>query len=246
MARDLIRSGANAGALNSRQKHLLLLKMSGSHYPESTEALIQQFGYDEEDLDEAVHEAARSGLAGTDDSLKILLALGGRPNREDLIEIIKAEAITKSYVTFGIRKEKTHIKKLSYVLDYAPYLINSTGKDGMKHDSTPLMVALKPHNGNICSLEAIRILLDHGADPNLQDSTGKTPLMYAASRDRHVVKLLIDSGAESHLQNKKGSFAKNYAKSNPVKTLLRLNNNEKKNRPTRRRGGRRLMTRRNY
>ena len=45
---------------------------------------------------------------------------------------------------------------------------------------------------------AIRVLLDHGADVNAFDSTGRTPLMYAAVSDLlpvKCVKLLIDRGA---------------------------------------------------
>jgi ankyrin repeat protein len=59
----------------------------------------------------------------------------------------------------------------------------------------------------------------------------KTPSMYATSRDQHIIRLLIERGADPELQNKSDSFPINYAstKSNPIKTLLRIQNNEKKN-----------------
>jgi ankyrin repeat protein len=46
---------------------------------------------------------------------------------------------------------------------------------------------------------SIRVLLDHGADVNAFDPTGRTPLMYAAGSDRlplDAVKLLIERGAD--------------------------------------------------
>jgi ankyrin repeat protein len=46
---------------------------------------------------------------------------------------------------------------------------------------------------------AVRLMLDHGADVNALDPLGRTPLMYAAASDLlalDVVKLLIERGAD--------------------------------------------------
>jgi len=46
---------------------------------------------------------------------------------------------------------------------------------------------------------AVRVMIDHGADVNAVDPLGRTPLMYAAASDTlalDVVKLLIDRGAD--------------------------------------------------
>ncbi len=71
-----------------------------------------------------------------------------------------------------------------------------------------------------CS-EAIKLLLDLGADPNLQDANGMTPLMSLAlgtsnykilSHDKHTVTVeiideLVNAGANIDLRNNKGETA---------------------------------------
>ena len=48
-------------------------------------------------------------------------------------------------------------------------------------------------------MNAVRLMLDHGADVNAVDPLGRTPLMYAAASDLlplDVVKLLVERGAD--------------------------------------------------
>src|ERR1039457_391764 len=48
-------------------------------------------------------------------------------------------------------------------------------------------------------VNAVRTLLDHGADVNIVDSLGRTPLMYAAASDNlplEVVETLVEHGAD--------------------------------------------------
>lgn len=48
---------------------------------------------------------------------------------------------------------------------------------------------------------AAQLLLDHGADPNLRNSAGFTPLLLAVARgSRAVVELLLEKGANADLQ----------------------------------------------
>ena len=60
---------------------------------------------------------------------------------------------------------------------------------------------------NIAALgdaNAVRLMLDHGADVNAFDSLGRTPLMYAAASDLlalDVVKLLVERGADINAKN---------------------------------------------
>jgi ankyrin repeat protein len=64
----------------------------------------------------------------------------------------------------------------------------ATGATALMHAS---------HSGNA---DAVRILIENGADPNVKEiANGQTPLMFAAASDRvDVVKLLIARGADLH------------------------------------------------
>jgi ankyrin repeat protein len=66
---------------------------------------------------------------------------------------------------------------------------------------TPLMIA-----AGTGTLEAMTILLAAGADPNLGDSTGTTPLMYGA-RDIAKVRLLLEKGARANDKSRQGQTA---------------------------------------
>ena len=50
---------------------------------------------------------------------------------------------------------------------------------------------------------AVRVLLDAGADPNIRDVNGRTPLCELIGRDyspSNIVRMLLDAGGESHLR----------------------------------------------
>jgi ankyrin repeat protein len=57
--------------------------------------------------------------------------------------------------------------------------------------------------------EAARLLLDAGANPNITDFFGNTPLFRARMNDRgiEVVKMLLDAGADPFIPNKSGRCA---------------------------------------
>ena len=63
------------------------------------------------------------------------------------------------------------------------------------------------HSGNA---DAVRILIENGADPNIKETAnGQTALMFAAASDRiDVVKLLIARGADLHVTSRVEDFAK--------------------------------------
>ena len=87
--------------------------------------------------------------------------------------------------------------------------LNQKGRSG----DTPLLAAMKKDQWNI-----VKMLLEHGADPNIPDSDGNTVLMEAVrwNRDstrettnefRSLTNFLIDKGADPNRQNAKGETA---------------------------------------
>ena len=76
-----------------------------------------------------------------------------------------------------------------------------------------------------CTAEA-RLLLQHGADPNLADNKGNSPLIRAAMASgdagRGVAALLLDAEAEIDHQSKDGSTALNFACQNSNVEVAKL------------------------
>jgi ankyrin repeat protein len=85
------------------------------------------------------------------------------------------------------------------------------------HEITPLMYAAE-----IGSLDAMRMLLDRGADVNAQNAFGSTALMWSVS-DLAKVRLLLDRGAQVNLTARSGRTALIIAAfTNPSAEVVRL------------------------
>jgi len=64
-------------------------------------------------------------------------------------------------------------------------------------------------------IDVIRILLDHGADPNVQNNQGDTPLICAtkyAGGKAETVELLVKAGTNQDVRDNEGKTALDYAK----------------------------------
>ncbi|MGD1983848.1 MAG: ankyrin repeat domain-containing protein [Chromatiaceae bacterium] len=64
-------------------------------------------------------------------------------------------------------------------------------------------------------VEMVRLLLERGADPNVQNSEGDTPLICAtkyAGGEKATVQLLVDGGTDLTIRDKDGKTALDYAK----------------------------------
>lgn len=74
-------------------------------------------------------------------------------------------------------------------------------------------------------IEAIQILLDRGANPNVQNSQGDTPLICAtkyAGGKAATVKLLVEAGSDLAMQDDDGKTALDYAKAKEQQEAIAL------------------------
>src|SRR5262245_46779442 len=74
-------------------------------------------------------------------------------------------------------------------------------KNPDKEAATAALMEVAP----LADVNSVRVLLDHGADVNAFDPTGRTPLMYAAVSDLvplDVVKLIVERGADINAINR--------------------------------------------
>jgi cytohesin len=71
--------------------------------------------------------------------------------------------------------------------------------------------------------EVVEFLLEHGADPNIQDNNGGTPLHVAAwNGHREVVELLLEHGANPNVQDDDGDTPLHLAAKNNYREVVEL------------------------
>lgn len=88
-------------------------------------------------------------------------------------------------------------------------LENGARVDGRseKRNETTLM-----RRAEVGDVEAVKILIEYGADVNVQDRGGETPLMKATrSRKTRIVRELLEAGADMNTSDYTGKTAMDYA-----------------------------------
>jgi len=149
-------------------------------------------------------------LHGDEDVLRMLIELKADLNKPD----IEGNTPLNAAVTQG---EETLVKLL---LD-AGADVNNLGSWG------PLFFAAWDYNP-----ELTKLLLHHGADPNLPDSFGETPLHQVSSRSEEiselgieyvllVAQMLIDAGARKDIKNHNGKTPYDLTTNKELKKLLK-------------------------
>ncbi len=113
-----------------------------------------------------------------------------------------------------IRKNKPN---LNLVNDLIVLGANVNWQDEDNWDQTPLHRAT--NNGRV---EIAQMLIDAGADLDVQTNSGKTPLHWAARNGRvEVAQMLIDAGARKDIRDNKDRLPYDLAKTEELKKLLK-------------------------
>jgi ankyrin repeat protein len=112
-----------------------------------------------------------------------------------------------------------NLEVVQRLIEYHPTYINARDEGGF----TPLLIASEGSNSKDGSV--LRLLLEHGADINVQNQDGKTPLHEALTYGAlEVVRLLLKHGADVEAKDNYGKTALQVAAEyghNKVVELLR-------------------------
>jgi uncharacterized protein len=113
--------------------------------------------------------------------------------------------------------EQEQVQLLDTLLKYKADL-NIKDKEG----NTALTAALQSTNGQHIGIMELEKLLASGANPNLQNNEGKTPLMLACELNSNfeIILALIQAGADPKLKDQSGKTAIDYTKQENVTNIL--------------------------
>lgn len=74
---------------------------------------------------------------------------------------------------------------------------------------------------NLGRKNIVKILIENGADVNLKDKRGSTPLYWAAFRNNfEIAKMLLEKGADVNIKNNDGATPRDFAKKSISMTEL--------------------------
>lgn len=114
---------------------------------------------------------------------------------------------------FALAAKRGHVKVIKELGKYYPSGINSLDITGR----TPLSTAMWQRN-----LDVLRALLDYGADPNLPDYAGKTPVSYGVENIESVRLLVEEYGADINVPDHSGHTALWWARTKVVNMQTQL------------------------
>lgn len=94
--------------------------------------------------------------------------------------------------------EDKRISLLESIISRKPHLVNQMINPFSYVETTPLIYAIETNNGSSVTFAAAKLLINHGADVNLTDKRGYSPLFLAAKEgNERLVQLLLEKGANA-------------------------------------------------
>ena len=177
----LVKQGA---ALNSQDKEGRTPTMVATYnndYP--TAKILIEAGADVNIRDNILNNPfLYAGAEGFLDILKLTVKAGADPtilNRYGGTALIPAG-------------EHGHVEVIKYLLENTKVDINHINNPGW----TAMLEAITMNDGGPRQQQAVQLLVDHGADVNIADKNGVTPLRYARARGfTEIVRILENAGA---------------------------------------------------
>lgn len=179
---QLIQDGAPIDATDSRGRTAILAATHGNH-PDTVKALIVA-GADINLRDaRSDNPFLYAGAEGMLEIVKLLIDAGADPkitNRYGGVAIIPAS-------------ERGHVEVVRELLERSGINVNHINNLGW----TALMEAIVLSDGGSRHQQIVRLLIEHGADVNIPDKDGVSPLEHSRKRGyKEIERLLLDAGAK--------------------------------------------------
>jgi ankyrin repeat protein len=180
--KELLENGADINTKDERDRTLLMIAVYNNYY-EISKLLIENKADINIQDDMKNNPFLYSGAEGQLEILKLLVKAGADTkitNRYGGVALIPAS-------------ERGHTETVRYLLENTDIDVNHINNLGW----TALLEAIILGNGGKDHIEIVKLLLEHGADPDIADRNGVTPLEHARDRNfKEIESLLIKSGAK--------------------------------------------------
>jgi uncharacterized protein len=179
---ELLGQGADINAQDARGRTPVMAATYGNHV--ETVAALLRAGADVNIRDDMLNNPfLYAGAEGFLEILKLAYDAGTDPtitNRYGGIAIIPAS-------------ERGHVEVVEYLLEHTTTNVNHVNNLGW----TALLEAIILSDGGVKHQQIVKLLVEHGADVNLADGEGVTPLAHAKAKGyEEIQRLLENAGAK--------------------------------------------------